>query len=58
MLYELKTWWFRYNLRRCLNKDSVTIANPQDFLDILWDYAPKNDINQMILAAIEKLRSD
>lgn len=57
-LYKLNTWWFKYNLRRCLNKDSVTITNPQDFLDILWDYAPEKDINQMILAAIEKLRSD
>jgi hypothetical protein len=58
MLEELKTWWFRYNLRRCLSKDSVAVTNPQDFLDILWDYTPKSDINQMILAALEKLRSD
>ncbi len=58
MLEGLKTWWFRYNLRRCLSKDSFAVTNPKVFLDILWDYTPENDLNQMILAALEKLRSD
>lgn len=57
ILTRLESWWFRHNLRGCLSKENPReIINYEEFLDLLRDYASGDDIDEITLDAINKLR--
>lgn len=52
----IQSWWFRYNMRSCLSRDTVIVIDPGKFLDTLKDYEVYcGDIDTAIIRALKKL---
>lgn len=56
LMNRIESWWFRYNMRSCLSRDTATVIDPDKFLTALEDYNTYNgDIDTAIIRALKKI---
>lgn len=56
LLDRIESWWFRYNMRSCLSRDTAIIIDHDEFLAALKDYGVyRGNIDTAIIRALKRL---